>query len=237
MADVIHMDFRLIPIIGRFGIDYGFQDKTIADVCEEQGINRCFFLEIINLYHNPNYISEKQNQDFDCDLTIQYMLKTHAYYRNRKIPEIEKIIEEMERKVSGKNRNNITLLKDFFYKYKNELEKHLSYEEPAIFAYAGRLKDALSKNIYEQELIHKIKSNPLEEYPEHSNLKFKLSDLKNLIIRYLPPVLCKASCQRLLIALFHLENDLDNHFKIEEKVLITQIKSLEKKILERYDNR
>ena len=60
IADVIHLDYRLIPIIGRFGIEYGFRNKTVAEVCAEYEINSWFFLEIVNSYHNSEYFPKKQ---------------------------------------------------------------------------------------------------------------------------------------------------------------------------------
>ena len=45
MAEVIHLDYRLIPVIGHFGIEYGFGNKTVAEVCIENNINVWFFLK------------------------------------------------------------------------------------------------------------------------------------------------------------------------------------------------
>jgi regulator of cell morphogenesis and NO signaling len=35
LADVIHHDFNLIPVINRFGIQLGFGDGTIEQICKE----------------------------------------------------------------------------------------------------------------------------------------------------------------------------------------------------------
>jgi regulator of cell morphogenesis and NO signaling len=81
--------------------------------------------------------------------------------------------------------------------------------------------------------MKKIKKNPIENYERsHSNIEEKLSDLKNLIIRYLPPVLCRELCQKILIGLFRLEADIENHQRIEDKVLVPKVKQLELKVLE-----
>ncbi|MCG8699078.1 MAG: hemerythrin domain-containing protein [Bacteroidales bacterium] len=233
MADVIHLDYRLIPIIGRFGIEYGFGNKTVAEVCEDNQINVWFFLEIINSYHNPEYFPKKQLQNFNVQLIIQYLSNTHTYYQESKVPEIEGYINEMEQKASDDNHNNVRLLNDFFKKYKTELEIHLEREDKNVFPYILTLESALAKNEYDEELLQRIKKEPIENYEHiHDDVELKLSDLKNLIIRYLPPVLCKELCQKLLTELFRLEADLENHSRIEDKVLVPKVKLLEQKILE-----
>ena len=233
MADVIHLDYRLIPIIGRFGIEYGFGNKTVLDVCNTNNINVWFFLEIINSYHNPEYFPKKQLQNFNAQLIIKYLSNTHTYYLNTKVPEIEGYINEMESKVSENNLKNIQLLNSFFKEYKIELKKHLEREEHHIFPYIESLETALVQKVVDEKLLDRIKKEPIEDYESsHENMELKLSDLKNLIIRYLPPVLCKELCQKLLTELFRLETDLENHSRIEDKVLVPKVKLLEQKTLE-----
>lgn len=233
MADVIHLDYRLIPIIGRFGIDYGFNNKTVFEVCKKHDINVWFFLAIINSYHNPEYFPEKQLQNFSAQLIIQYLSRTHAYYLNNKVPDIERCISEMEKQSTDANYQNIKLLSNFFDQYKVELIKHLDREDLAVFPYVISLEKAMEANKIEHELIQKVKKQPIEEYERsHENMEVKLSDLKNLIIRHLPAVLCKDTCQKLLTELFRLEADLENHSRIEDNVLIPKVKLLEQKILE-----
>lgn len=233
MAEVIHLDYRLIPIIGRFGIEYGFGNKIVSEVCADHEINVWFFLEIINSYHNPEYFPKKQLQNFNAQLIIKYLSSTHSYYLNTKVPEIEGCIDEMQKKASKDNQKNIKLLNDFFKGYKNELKKHLDREEQNIFPYIISLEETLLNKSYDKSLIIRVKSEPIVNYERsHDNVELKLSDLKNLIIRYLPPVLCKELCQKLLTELFRLEADLENHSRIEDNVLIPKVKLLEQKILE-----
>ncbi|SMO76840.1 regulator of cell morphogenesis and NO signaling [Saccharicrinis carchari] len=233
MADVIHMDYRLIPIIGRFGIDYGFSNKTVFEVCKQHDINVWFFLAIINSYHNHKYFPEKQLQNFNVQLIIHYLSRTHAYYLNSKVPDIEGCIEEMKKQSTDANFQNVNLLSNFFEQYKVELKKHLDKEDYVVFPYVISLEQALESKQIDAELIQRVKEQPIEEYERsHENMEVKLSDLKNLIIRHLPPVLCKDSCQKLLTELFRLEADLENHSRIEDNVLIPKVKLLEQKILD-----
>ncbi|GAF01904.1 hypothetical protein [Saccharicrinis fermentans] len=89
MADVIHRDYTLIPIIGRFGIEFGFGNKTVSEVCDIYNINVWFFLEMVNSFHNKEYFPKKQLQNFSVMHIVQYLSNTHKYYRETKVPEIQ----------------------------------------------------------------------------------------------------------------------------------------------------
>jgi len=55
--------------------------------------------------------------------------------------------------------------------------------------------------------------------------------LKNIIIKFLPPVKDMTICNNILIELFRLEKDLNNHARMEDKVLIPKVREMEKAIL------
>ncbi|TKG95742.1 hypothetical protein EYV94_05460 [Puteibacter caeruleilacunae] len=233
MADVIHRDYRLIPIIDRFGINFGFGNKTIEEVCFDYQLDTSFFLAIINSYHNPNYFPQLELQSFSTELIIQYLSNTHAYYLDEKMPEIQGYISQMQLCVIDKNVQNIKLIDDFLKGYEEELRKHLQKEDNNVFPYIMALEQAFETRKCSEELIQQIKTTPIETYERnHDNVEEKLSDLKNLILKFLTPVSCKAICQRLLTELFRLESDLENHTRIEENVLVPKVKLLEQQIIE-----
>ena len=63
---------------------------------------------------------------------------------------------------------------------------------------------------------------------EHEDVEEKLYDLKNIIIKYLPSTLNTDGYNSILIKLFKLENDLNEHSRIEEKVIIPKVLEMEK---------
>ncbi len=235
MSDLIHQDYWLIPIIGRFGIEFGFGNKTVADVCNDNNINKWFFLEIVNSYHSVDYFPSAQLQNFKAKLIIQYLSNTHTYYLQTKMPDIQSYIDDMEKSAGKQNIKNVKLLNDFFKKYKEELTTHLINEDQNIYPYILAIEEALLTDNISSEIIKRIRKEPIAKYERHhDNIEIKLRDLKNLIIKFLPPALCKELCQKLLTELFRLEFDIENHTRIEEKVLIPKVKHLEQKIIQKY---
>ena len=68
---------------------------------------------------------------------------------------------------------------------------------------------------------------------EHDNIEEKLFDLKNIIIKYLHQPKDEKLCNKLLYELFNLEQDLNDHSRIEDKVLVPKIREMEKIIIQR----
>ncbi|HPR59757.1 MAG TPA: hypothetical protein PLF35_02355 [Prolixibacteraceae bacterium] len=228
MADIILNNYLLLPIIGRFGIDLGFGNKTVSEVCAEKSINTFFFLEIINSYNNPEYFTAEELQEYPLMLIIEYLTNTHNYYRKVKIPELEKMVYEIIKNSNPDNKKNNLLIANFFEEYKTELIKHLENEEKTIFPFTIELENTLHNHESLELLIQKIaQSKSAHNNDDHDQLEAKLLDLKNLIIKFLPPVKRKDLIEKLLIELFRLEEDLNDHSRIEDHVLLPKINKLE----------
>lgn len=235
MAEVILKDYRLLPIVFRFGLTLGFGNKTVEEICKEKDIDTDFFLEILNSHHNSVYFPNNHLSDFKADIIIKYLTNTHAYYLENKVPRIESYIAKLEKEVAADDIKNINLLRCFFYEYRSEIEVHFKVEEERVFPYILALEKALKTGNCSEELFTRIKEEPIEIYERnHDDLEVKLSDMKNLIIRFLPVEDCIGDYEYLLAELFQMEYDLEDHARIEEKVLVPKVKMLETKVLEYY---
>lgn len=77
-----------------------------------------------------------------------------------------------------------------------------------------------------------MECEPISNYADdHDNVEDKLFDLKNLVIKYLPPAQDYTLSNTILIELFRLERDLSDHSRIEDKVLVPKVAGIEEKIL------
>ena len=48
MSDVISDDYRMLQMIGRFGITLGFGNKTVGETCKAAGVDVTTFLTVVN---------------------------------------------------------------------------------------------------------------------------------------------------------------------------------------------
>jgi len=230
MADVIHMNHFSLSILERFGIELGFGDKSVDETCKIYNVDTDFFLEIINAFIHTEYFPKKQLQNFPVKLITDYLQKTHNYYMLIKVPEIESLIEEMGLSCSTQ-KENINLLKRFFSEYKEELGNHIQREENVVFPYTHLIENAFYSDKIDKQTLRQMEEYSIDIFEkEHDNIEEKLYDLKNIIIKYLPQPNNKTLCNNLLHELFGLEKDINDHSRIEDKVLVPKIREMEKGI-------
>ncbi len=233
MSDVVLHDYTLITILNRFGIKLGFKEKTVNDICLENGINSDFFLEIINAFHDENYFTEKKLKSFSISLIVNFLKKSHEIYLQKRIPQIKNLIERLE--FSGDNKKYKSIILNFFEEYHKELVNHINHEEQDIYPYVLQLEQALQQKTVNKAFLQKINNHSIKNYrEEHNGIDDKLTDLKSIIIKYLPPPVNYEVCNNILAKLFKLEDDLKNHSKLEERVMIPLAEEMESKILSNY---
>ncbi len=235
MADLIHLNYYLISVIYRFGINLGFGDNTLEEVCRKNNVNLDFFLEIVNAFLDEEYFPQSNLKSFSIQLIIDYLQKTHNYYLNVKIPELEKQIKEMVDTCYLKCKDG-DLVNKFFNEYKVELYNHIKREEEVVFPYSLKIEQAYYSQNISKELKNQLLNYSIYEYKkEHDDLEEKPFDLKNIIIKYLPPPSNNYLCSKVIDQLYHLEKDLNDHARIEDKVLIPKIIELEKSIKKKFN--
>jgi regulator of cell morphogenesis and NO signaling len=229
MADAIHANYLLIPVINRFGISLGFGEKTIENVCAEHDIDVDFFLAIINAFGNKNYFPESRLQTFSVIMIVKYLKKTHQYYRETLIPSIENWLELLLKKSSGKNKS-LTVVKKFFDEFKKEFLAHLKREESVTFPYVEeiyKMYQPVQKSIKKKKLI----SYSMKIYKaEHDDIDEKLYDLKNILIKYINGNFDNAICSAIIFELFRLEKDMEDHSRIEDNILMPIVAEMEKSL-------
>lgn len=228
LATVIHKDHTLLPVINRLGVKLGFGDLTIKELCDKDRIDVAFFMEIINVFHNENYFSEKKLLNFSVTVVIEYLLKTHKYYLGYVLPEQERLIDLFLTKcINGCKENE--LIRKFYNKFREEFINHVQIEEVKVFPFILKLNDAIQNPLLKADFIKQYSDFNIKGFEkEHSNMDEKMFDLKNIIIKYLPPNYDLNIGNSLLSNLFMFEKDLKNHARIEDKILIPKVKQLEK---------
>lgn len=232
MAELVHQNYLLLPILNRFDIQLGFKDQTIKEVCTRQKINTDFFLVIVNSFHDHDYFPQEQLLGFPLSLILEYIKKSHKYYLDIKVPQIDELIKQLIRKADESRKKELSLIEKFFEEYKAEIREHILDEEERVYPYVQAIDLAFATGEVDDKLLSSIREQPIIQFQEgHTNVEDKLFDLKNIIIKYLPPLKDNTLSNSLLIELFRLERDLNDHARIEEKVLVPKVEYIETEIL------
>jgi regulator of cell morphogenesis and NO signaling len=221
-SEIIINNPYLILMFEHFEINQEVHDKTIAQLCNENNISPSLFLCIANLFngYKPNTINEYISKDIQS--IIKYLGNSHNYYVKEIYPRILDYIKEIYKL---NTHPEILMLEKFFMNYFIEVTEHLEYENKVVFPYVLSL---------DAQLTHKnnnytVQSYSVTEYREHHNdIEEKLTDLKNLLIKYLPIENDQELRRKLLFCLFELEYDLNIHSLIEDTILIPLVEKMEK---------
>ncbi len=240
MSAMVTSQPDLLLTLSHFGIPMGFGDKTIAQVCAEHGVNPQFFLLICQVYSNDNYVpSQREIMSTPMDGLVPYLLRSHDYYLNRRLPHIEHHLEKI---ASMLPKRAGTAIKRFFAAYLEEVREHFEHEETTVYPHIGRLVNHESGDNF------MIKSY----LDTHDSLEDKLSDLVQIIFKYLPasphqegyhtppvsPSILEGELATssnsdddsidMVFDILQLSHDLRKHSLIEEKILGPYVKHLEK---------
>ncbi|MDR0422882.1 MAG: hemerythrin domain-containing protein [Proteiniphilum sp.] len=211
MADLIDGNPYLLLMLQHFNIDFRVGDRTVLQLCNRHGIGEQLFISIANLYTGAGGRGKQPFSRSDLPQVIDFLKRSHNYYRFDKYPQISSYIRRLQENHAGKE---LKLLEKFFNEYFTEVKEHLDYEDEVAFPYFIRLlgdggQDE-SRGVYSSGVYRE----------HHTDIELKLNDLKNLLLKHIRIDGDRDLRRKLLMALYELEFDLYVHSLIEETILI-----------------
>ncbi len=215
IAELVISNPKLLLTLSRFGIELGFGDHSVKEVCEKANVSPTFFLLICTLYSNTDFIpSHDDIKSVDADTILSYLSESHKYYLNERLPHIESHLKRIVEDCPAKFCNTINR---FFNEYKEEVESHFKYEEDVVFPY---IKSLCNKTLSPDFSISEFKSN-------HSNIEDKLNDLMNILIKYLPANIFPKERIEISLDIMEVTSDLRSHTLVEERILVPFVEMME----------
>ncbi|MDR3269706.1 MAG: hemerythrin domain-containing protein [Tannerella sp.] len=213
MSDLICENYAMLLVMSRFGIALGFGEQSIGEVCRKNDVDKKTFLTVVNML-----IDEERQDEIDTSLSVKsliaYLRNSHAYFLDFRLPAIRlKLVEALNRDHNDVARAIIR----YYDEYVAEVRKHMQYEEITVFPYVDLLLDG-KKQQYHIEIFSK----------QHDHVDAKLSELKDIIIKYYP---AKSSNElnSVLFDIFSCSRDLASHNSVEDHLFVPVIKALEQK--------
>ena len=217
LADIVADNRNIILVLPRFNIELGFGEKSVGEVCNDHNVDIDMFLLICKIYAFERYMPErKELEGIKVEALLKYLKASHIYYIESRIPHIGRHLEHLAEMLPEKDGK---LLKRFYREYQNEVKSHFEFEEETVFPYITNLTKGEKNTTFSIEIFEE----------NHSNIQDKLSDLKSIIIKYLPGGVLQEERISVLFHLFRLAEDLEKHTLIEEKILAPYVELLENK--------
>lgn len=217
MIDLISDNYSLLQVMSRFGLSLGFGDKTVKEVCQMNGVDCRTFLVVVNFIAEGFSRMNDGEESISIPALVDYLRQAHNYFLDFCLPSIRrKLIDAID--CSEKDVSFLIL--KFFDEYMREVRKHMEYEEKTVFKYV----DALVQN-------NVMKNYQISTFSKHhEQVGEKLTELKNIIIKYCPT---RANNNLLNAALFDIyacEEGLDSHCKVEDFLFVPAILKLERRM-------
>lgn len=230
MADILEKHHELIPVVQRFGINLGFGDQTIKQLCNERQINTSFFLDIINTFINKSYFPTEKMREYSIQTIVDYLRATHQYYLKTVIPAIEDDIAGV-RQSCRRRCENMRFIDTFYQNYKDELLQHIHNEERKFFPFALALANIQEQTADLKSLHKQYGFSYSAHIKEHEEVIVKLTDLKIILIKYVPPDYDTNIGNDLLARLFAFERDINDHERLEDIILVPALKKVERQFV------
>ena len=208
MADMIASNYDLILMLPRFGIPLGFGEKSVKEVCRERGVDENFFLTVCNIYSFDDYRPDDEEvAAIDHRLVVEHLQASHRYYIEERLPHMQHHLDHVAESAGDQSS---AVLKKYFADYCREVRDHVRREERNLISMLDTLSDGepLSKAVTD----HYVKS--------HDNIKDKLSDLTQIIYKYIPGERLNEEMMELVFDIMQLSRDLEKHAMIEELLLM-----------------
>lgn len=213
IIDLINADYNVIPLLSRFSIPLGVGDQTIAEVCGQAGIDPAIFLLIVNFTLSGEIAETSPSQ---MPGIVNFLFNSHAYFLSYKLPHIRaNLLAALDAHHSDIN----PAIVRFFDDYVDHVKRHFAYEERNVFPYLKALGEGRpSRADYNIERFS----------AHHDRIAEKLSELKNIILRYYTTAVPNLMYD-VLVDLFTAESDLQSHNDIENLILIPLAREMEQK--------
>ena len=222
MSDVISDDYRMLQMIGRFGITLGFGNKTVGETCKAAGVDVTTFLTVVNYVKDAAHahINEMVEQ-IDLPCLMRYLKNSHSYFVDFRLPNIRrKLLEAID--CSSSNQIAMLILK-FYDEYAAEVGRHMQYEDSHVHPFVENLLNGKVGNQTFDIVVRQHEDN-------HASLEKSIAELKNIIIKYYPNDNAAQLMGEVLMDIFMTEEDLLTHCHMEDTLFAECVRRLEFKV-------
>lgn len=217
MNELLKEDSSLLLTLTRFGLPLGFGDKTVREVCTANEVDMNTFLAVVNFVCGNGDIKNTNIKDISLHSLISYLQNAHYFFLDFKLPLIRtKLLEAIAESVPEQPYRQMIM--KFYEDYVSEVHKHMLYENDTVFPYVVRLLNGEKDPHFNIGVFEK----------NHDNIDSKLTDLKNILIRYFPARKPNYMLNEVLFDLSDCEKDLERHCLVEDHLFVPFAEQLER---------
>lgn len=234
VTDLVTRDYRTSYVFRKYGIDYCCGGKMpLQTACNLRGLDIALIKnELTEIIRNIQVSTFTDFRAWNTDFLVDYLINVHHAYLVKAFPDL---IETLDRFVNGHKLKYPFLfqLLETVYKLRDDLLPHLEHEEKIIFPYIKQIAHAYENNESYASLLVKTLRKPIEAMmtQEHEYISRHLHILRDLTDNYTPPANACVSHKVSFLKLKELDEDLAQHFFLENEILFAKTIQMEKELL------
>ncbi|MCK9345986.1 MAG: hemerythrin domain-containing protein [Bacteroidales bacterium] len=210
MSELICDNFPMLFVMSRFGISPGFGEKTIRQVCHMNHVDENTFLAVVNLLVS-GIRDETAEPSLPC--LLEYLHNSHSHFLDFRLPSIR---QKLLAALGTQDDKAVSAIIRFYDEYVEQVHTHMDYEEETVFPYVRSLLTGKKRGDYSIRVFCR----------QHDSIESKLSELKNILIKYYPPGNAD-ELNAVLFDIFVCAQDLASHNFIEDNLFVPMISQME----------
>lgn len=228
IQEIVSGNKVLESVVERFGFEKCDHNRQLDEICAKYKADSDFVLLILKAFSEGMPFPENELRSFSIPVILDYLKKTHAFYLERKIPEIELSFTAICRDYSFSH-PQLLVLANLFMDYKKDLVEHIDYEEYVLFPYIEEL-------IKVKEQGRNLSAFGLDKYSiasfndEHHHEEDILTEIRRSIEKRFRKNMVPLPFRIFLHQVETLEKDLLKHARIEDDILIPKAFELENEL-------
>lgn len=199
-------------------------DKSLANVCEKQGLDANVVTSRLNdaIAQNADSTQPDWTKASPSEL-CDHIVTTHHAFLREELPRLTQLVEKVAR-VHGSNHPELDDVRVVYVELRAELESHMMKEEQVLFPAIQQLEQAASAPRFPFGTV----ASPIRMMEhEHDHAGDALRRIRELTANFTPPDDACNTYRVMLDGLQNLEADLHQHIHKENNILFPMAQRLE----------
>ena len=234
VSEIVANDYRTAEVFRRYGISYCCGGKWPLDTaCKMRGVDtEKVHAELETATRIINIPNQVDIENWDIDFLIDYIVNVHhRYLQNSLIPSKE-LLDDFANEHISKFPQLEDLQSQFVLLIK-QLQSAMKREEEVLFPYIRQVAHAhKDKEPYAVLLVRTLRK-PVDEamFKSHETISNILLTIRRITKTYLSPENMCTSHKVVIAKLNELDNDIMQHFYLEQSILFPRAIAIEKEVL------
>lgn len=216
MSDLIDADYRLLLLMMRLNIPFGFGEKSVETVCVENGFDPECFIFLVNFQSNKTVLNmDEEFNRLPLEPFLIYLKSSHTYFLEDRLPNIRRKLKIF---FEDKEKDQQAIVLCFYDNYVQEVRDHMVYEDEVAFPYVRSLIQQTNPENYSIDIFEE----------RHNNIDEKVNDLKQILMKYISNTADQRLMTNILLELYMTQEELENHTFIEDNLVIPRVRNIER---------